>query len=43
MKVRLVPALALVLLAGCSKLHVEKQYPRSTGSHTVGCTDHRTQ
>ncbi len=27
MKVRLVPALALVVLAGCSKLHVEKQYP----------------
>ncbi|HVK09868.1 MAG TPA: hypothetical protein VM597_13925 [Gemmataceae bacterium] len=26
MNVRLVPALALVALAGCSKFHVEKQY-----------------
>jgi hypothetical protein len=32
MKVRLVPALALVVLAGCSKLHVEKQYTLEPGT-----------
>ena len=31
MKTRLVPALALVALAGCSKLHVEKQYALDPG------------